>query len=134
VVVDDTQAKLTGSWLPSTALRGFVGPSYLHDGNEGKGEKSARFELDLPAPGRYEVRVAYVPNANRATNVPVTVESADGATTVRLDQKQEPPRGTLFVSVGTYRFEGGKKGAVIIVNQGTDGHVIVDAVQCLPVK
>ena len=39
-----------------------------------------------------------------------------------------------FVSLGTYRFGDGKKGAVVIANEGTDGHVIVDAVQCLPVK
>ena len=88
----------------------------------------------MPKDGTYEIRLSYVPNANRATNVPITVESAEGAKTVRVDQKQEPARGSSFVSLGTFRFEGGKKGAVITANQGTDGYVIVDAVQCLPVK
>jgi hypothetical protein len=132
VVLDDSQARLTGDWSSSAALGGFVGSNYLHDGNDGKGEKTARFELDLPAPGRYEVRMAYVPNANRATNVPVTIESADGATNVRVNQQLEPSKGSPFVSLGTYRFEGGKPAVVIIANRGTDGHVIVDAVQCLP--
>ena len=134
LVVDDTDAKLTGNWTGSSAVGGFIGSGYLHDGNEGKGKKTARFDLDLPAAGRYEVRVAYVANANRATNVPVTVESADGSTTVRVNQKREPARGSSFVSLGTFRFAGGKQGAVVIANEGTDGHVIVDAVQCLPVK
>jgi hypothetical protein len=132
IVLDDSQAKLTGDWISSAALGGFVGPNYLHDGNTDKGEKTARFELDLPAAGVYEVRVAYVPNANRATNVPITVESAEGSKTIRINQQRGPTQDSPFVSLGTFRFEGGKKGAVMIANQGTNGHVIVDAVQCIP--
>jgi hypothetical protein len=132
LVLDDSQARLTGDWTSSAAIGGFVGPNYLHDGNTDKGQKTARFDLDLPAPGVYEVRVAYVANDNRATNVPITVEGADGARTIRVNQRREPAQGAPFVSLGTFRFEGGKKGAVIIANEGTDGHVIVDAVQCLP--
>jgi hypothetical protein len=135
LVLDDADAKLTGDWARSSALGGFIGSGYLHDSNEGKGQKTARFNLDLPAAGRYEVRVAFVANANRATNVPITVESADGTTTVRVNQRREPPRGsTTFFPLGTFRFTGGKKGAVVIANEGTDGHVIVDAVQCIAVK
>jgi hypothetical protein len=134
LVLDDTAARLTGEWTSSAAIGGYVGSSYLHDGNEAKGMKTARFELDVPASGRYEVRLAYVPNANRATNVPVTVESADGTVTVRVNQRQDPPGDSPFRSLGTFRFEAGKKGAVVISNEGTNGHVIVDAVQCLPEK
>jgi hypothetical protein len=133
VVLDDSQARLTGDWTASAAVGGFVGSSYLHDGNDGKGQKAARFELELPAPGRYEVLVAYVPNPNRATSVPVTIESAEGRATVRINQQQEPARGSPFRSLGTYRFEA-KPGAVIVSNEGTNGYVIVDAIQCLPVK
>ena len=56
LVLDDADAKLTGNWATSSSLGGFVGSGYLHDSNEGKGEKTARFDLDLPAAGRYEVR------------------------------------------------------------------------------
>jgi hypothetical protein len=131
LVLDDTAAKLTGNWASSSVMSGFVGASYLHDGNEEKGEKSARFELGLPGPGRYEVRVAYVAHSNRATNVPVTVESADGATTVRVNQQRAAGPDSTFFSLGTFRFEPGKPAAVVITNQGTDGHVIVDAVQAI---
>ena len=134
IVLDDADAKLTGNWTSSSATGGYVGSSYLHDGNADKGEKTARFELDLPASGRYEIRVAYVAHANRATNVPITIENADGASAVRVNQRRAPGEGSPFLSLGTFRFEGGKKGAVIIANQGTDGHVIVDAVQCVPEK
>jgi hypothetical protein len=134
LVLDDGDAKLTGDWAASSAVGGFIGTGYLHDSNEAKGQKTARFDLDLPAPGRYDVRVAYVANPNRATNVPITVESADGRTTIPVNQQREPGRGSSFLSLGTFRFEAGKNGAVIIETRGTDGHVIVDAVQCLPVK
>jgi len=138
LVLDDTDAKLTGNWAPSSALGGFIGSGYLHDSNEGKGQKTARFDLDLPAAGLYEVRVAYVANANRATNVPITVESDHGGTivrwTIRVNQQREPARGSSFFTLGTFSFTGGKTGAVVIANEGTDGHVIVDAVQCIAVK
>jgi hypothetical protein len=38
------------------------------------------------------------------------------------------------VSVGTYKFEKGKAGSVMITNEKTDGYVIIDAVQLVPVK
>src|SRR6185312_10208647 len=134
LVLDDAQARLTGDWSTSASLGGYIGSGYLHDGNEGKGSKSARFDLDFPAPGRYEVRLAYTANANRATNVPITFESADGSTIFRFNQQKAPAGGSPFVSLGTFRFEPGKKGTVVISNEGTNGHVIVDAVQCVLAK
>ena len=84
IVMDDTQAKLTGDWVTSSASAGGgVDGSYKHDANADKGQKSARFELKVPIDGRYEVRFAYTPNPNRATNVPVTIESAEGSRTVK---------------------------------------------------
>jgi hypothetical protein len=35
--------------------------------------------------------------------------------------------------LGVFRFHSGKQGSVTLSNAGTDGHVIVDAVQFLPV-
>jgi hypothetical protein len=132
IVVDDAKAKLTGEW--SRGSMGGIDEGYLHDANDGKGEKSARFEATLPKAGRYEVRLAYTPNPNRATNVPVTVESAEGKREVRVNQRATPPIGKHFVSLGTYAFEADKPAAVTIRNAGTDGHVIIDAVQWVAVK
>lgn len=133
LVMDAKQAKLTGDW-PTSNIPAGVDGEYQHDGNEGKGEKSARFEFKVPQAGEYEVRVAYVPNANRATNVPVTIESADGKKTVEVNQKVAPAIEGLWVSVGTYRFGPDQPAVVTISNKGTNGHVIVDAVQLLPAK
>lgn len=131
VVVDDEQAKLTGNWDSSTSQGKWVAAGYLHDGNTAKGDSSATFTVKLPAPGRYEVRMAYAASLNRASNVPVTIRHAEGMATVTVNQKETPPIDGLLVSLGTYPFSDAPA-HVIVLNSGTDGHVIVDAVQWLP--
>jgi hypothetical protein len=131
VVVDDRAARLTGTWTSSSATRPFVDSGYQHDGNSGKGEKSARFEARLPA-GRHEVRLYYSPQANRATNVPVVVHHRGGRAQATVNQRQAPPLDGLAVSLGTFEF--GDSAVVEVSNAGTDGYVIIDAVQFLPGK
>jgi hypothetical protein len=132
IVVDDTETKAEG-WLESTSVAGFVGRSYLHDNNDGKGARNVRFEAVLPKAGQYEVRVSYTANPNRATNVAVIIETADGEATKLVNQRQAPPIEGSWVSLGAYPFKAGKA-AVTISNRDTDGHVIADAVQLLPAK
>lgn len=134
IVVDDEQARRLGFGTVSTSIGPFVGIGYRHDGNAGDGKHTAKFVPDIPAAGQYQVWVAYSANPNRATNVPVTITHAAGQTTVKINQRKPPPIGKLFVDVGTYRFEKGKAGSVTISNNATDGHVIIDAVQLIPVK
>lgn len=131
IVMDDKRAVLTGDWVTRSAAGGIDG-SYQHDGNVDKGRKSARFELKIPRDGRYEVRFAYTPNPNRATNVPVTIESADGNKTVSINERIEPPIDKSFVSLGTFNFSAGRPAVIIAKNDGTDGFVTIDAVQLLP--
>lgn len=129
LVLDDSQAELTGDWPTSSSIGGFVGTGYRHDDNAGKGKKSAKFTFKVDKAGGYDVRVAYTPNPNRATNVPVTIFAADGERTIRINQR-EKPQDDGFQSLGPYRFE--KEAVITISNAETDGHVIVDAVQLLP--
>lgn len=133
IVVDDTAAALVGSWQYSTHTPPYVGLGYLHDRSDGKGAKSATFTPRLPAAGRYEVRLAHCANVRRARNAPVTIHHADGETTLRINQQEEPPHGRLFRVLGTFRFAAGTEGWVRISTEGTDGkYVIADAVQFLP--
>ena len=46
----------------------FVGEGYLHDGDAAKGTKVLRFRPDVPKSGPYEIRLAYSPFGNRASN------------------------------------------------------------------
>ena len=134
IVVDETDAKLEGVWQYSTHTPPYVGLGYLHDLREGKGAKSATLTPALPHDGWYEVRLAHCYNVRRATNTPVTIRHADGETTVRINQQEEPPHARLWRSLGKFRFVAGRSGFVRISNDGTDGkYVIVDAVQFLPV-
>jgi hypothetical protein len=138
IAMDDVDAKLVGDWIESSARQPFVGQHYLHDGNEGKGEKSATFIIPIAETGTYEVRVAYAPDGNRAKNVPVQIRyksltrsrQADVTSEFTIDQTKEPPIDKLFISVGTI-ITGGESVSVTISTAGTTGHVIVDAVQLI---
>jgi hypothetical protein len=131
VVVDDDAAELTGDWGTSSVASPYIGAGYRHDGDKDKGRKSATFRAKLE-PGRYEVRVAYTALDNRAAGVPVVVRHAGGTDRLLVNQKVTPGSSSPFFAVGTFTFDG--QATVEIRNEGTSGHVIVDAVQFLPVK
>lgn len=131
IVMDDETARKTGAWQSGTVSPSFAGFGYLHDGDNRSGTFSVVYELTVPQSGAYEVRVSYPPHANRATNVPVTVETALGQFTAFVNQKEKPPIDGLFVSIGTAQIGVDKKCCVVISNQGTDGYTIADAVQLI---
>ena len=131
VVVDDTAAKLDGEWKTSMSAAKFVGEGYRHDGKAQDGKARARFETKLPKPGRYEVRLAYPPNRNRASQVAVEIEHATGREARTINQQETPQIDGLSVKLGTFEF--GATGAVTVTNRGADGYVAIDAVQWLPV-
>ncbi len=131
IVVDDSKAQFTGHWSTG-AIGKFVGIGYSHDGNADKGAKTATFTTTLPKAGDYEVRIAYSALKNRATNVPVTIRHAGaGEVTVTVNQQETPPIDGHTRSLGTFSFTPDQPATVIIGNAGTDGHVIIDAVQWL---
>jgi len=134
IVLDDDAAERKGFEGVSSAVGPFVNAGYRHDGGTDRGKQSARYTPDIPEAGKYEVRISYSPSSNRATNVPVTVVSGDGKKTVMVNQKKAPPIDEAFVSLGVFTFEKGKGGYVEFSNADVDGHVIIDAVQWLPVK
>ncbi len=134
VIVDDAQAKYEGVWTDSGAAKKFIGEGYRHDGNTKDGKCVAQFAAKLPAAGKYEVRLGYAANTNRATAVPVQVQHAKGTEIVRVNQRQTPPIDELFTSLGVFEFTADQPVTVIVTNSGTNGYTVVDAVQWLPVK
>jgi hypothetical protein len=134
IVLDDGAAERQGFEQTSSAVPPYVGDSYRHDGGRDRGRQRARYTPELPKAGKYEVRLSYSPASNRASNVPVLVHHAGGETTVRVNQRKVPTLDRAFVSLGTFRFDKGKSGYVEIRNTDADGHVVMDAVQWLPVK
>ncbi len=134
IVLDDDQAELHGEWTASRATAGYVGKSYLHDNNANKGDRTATFTVKIPAAGQYDVRLAYPPLENRASNVPVTVSDGQQTKQITLNQRSSQHLDGAFTSVGQFRFEAGASVTVLISNAKTDGHVIVDAVQLVPAR
>ncbi len=131
IVVDDVEAKKIGNWQMSSHTSVYVGDGYLHDMNEQQGNKTVSFEPAKLPPGTYEVRLAYAPSPNRATNARVSVFSADGEVHLSIDQQADPPIDGLWYSLGRYRFEKDGQSFVIVSNEDANGHVVADAVQFL---
>lgn len=130
IVVDDADAKKTGEWTDSTSTKGYIGHSYLHDGNEGKGSKTVTFSLPVSKAGEYTLEIAYTALANRASNVPISITTAAGLQKAMLNQQVAPKNGA-FQPVGKYKIQAGETATVTISNENTNGHVIVDAVRLL---
>ncbi len=132
VVVDDAAAKKVGDWMHSQHSGSYIGDGYLHDKNDGKGEKTLTFQPENLPPGKYEVRLAYSAGESRSNKVPVSVFSADGEKELSIDMKKGPPIDGRFISLGEYRFEKGGFSHVIVSNEETKGHVTADAVVYVP--
>ena len=130
IVVDQKAAVLSGFEALSQAAHPFHGEDYAHDDNQAKGQQSAVFTATLPADGKYTVRLAYTALPNRASNVPVTVGTPSGPVKVVVNQRLAPSVKGLLHPLGTWNLKAGAN-TVEISNAGTDGHVIIDAVQWL---
>jgi len=132
IIIDDAQAVTQGNWKASTFSKHFVGAGYLHDNQSQKGMCSIEYTTRLPHAGIYEVRVSYAPGGNRAANVPVTILCADGSIERTLDQRRttiEPH----WHALGQFPFTAENDAVVTLRNEGTEGYVIADAVQFLPI-
>lgn len=125
LVTDDALAQTTGSWTTGT-LAPVCGPGYLHDGNDGKGEKSVTFQIDVPQPGVYQVKLLYIASGNRSTNTPVNVSLGEEEKHRVVNQRKSTVGGA---SLGNFRISGGV--TVTVSNRNTDGFVVVDGVQLL---
>jgi hypothetical protein len=131
IVVDDSEAELTGFSSEGHTTPGFVGQGYRHDSDSLKGEQKARFTPNLPAAGQYRIAITYSALGNRAEAVPVIIHHADGEAKVVVNQKQKPAEKNNLQPLGTFRFKAGKAGWLEIHNEGTTGHVLIDAAQWL---
>jgi hypothetical protein len=135
IVIDNPDAETTGQWSRSTSVGPYVGFDYIHELAEAEqSDARLRYLPKLPKAGNYEVRFSYSANPNRATNVPVTIHTAEGPVTVLVNERENQGELSPFISLGVYAFSGTNDGAVEISTQGTDGYVVGDAVQWLPVE
>ncbi|MHB8902979.1 MAG: FAD-dependent oxidoreductase [Thermoguttaceae bacterium] len=133
IVLDDESARYTGDWIASNKQTPLLGATYRHDNATDPGSKTATFTTQFPAAGEYELRLIYVWHANRASNVAVTVLSAEGEKKFHVDQRSPLLVDGLPRPLGVFRFEADRPASVTVSNEGADGFVVVDGLQFLPV-
>lgn len=134
LVLDDAQAELTGAWSRSTNFKPHIGSGYLHDDRRADGLSTATFHFKAPATGRHQLLMAYSAHETRATNVPILIESGGQKTELRADQTRPLPPGAPFRPIGVIELEKDARTSLRVTNTGTDGFVILDALQLLPLR
>jgi hypothetical protein len=134
LVIDDRDAAKEGTWTPSTQPEyRLVGTGYVHDGNADKGQARATYRFASVPAGTYGVVVIFPPHANRATNVPVTVRTPDGqVVAATVDERATGDGG--FARILTISLPSTGEVIVTLDNTGTDGYVVTDGVQLLPIE
>jgi len=133
IVLDDSEAKVTGHWQQSGAAKSFIGDGYRHDANAKDGQSSLRFEPKLTKPGTYRLQLASTPNTNRASNAAVEIQHAGGVEKLKIDLKSsKEAEGVFWIDLG--EFECANDTAITISNSGADGYVVVDGARWLPME
>ncbi len=137
IVLDDTNAELTGDWSHSTNFKPYIGNGYVFSGendpaSKGDGKAAATFRFKVPKSGEYQLSMAYSAHETRATDVPVIVASGSQTKEFSVDQTKPLSRGQHFKLVGKVHLESGVETIITINNRQTVGFVIVDALQLLP--
>jgi hypothetical protein len=132
IVIDNSAATVTGNWNSSTSINGYVAYDYLHDDNTEKGTKTITFTTRLPKTGRYEIRMWATASGNRATNVPVTLNLGKEATTLSVDQRNGPSAEGV-IRLGVFTCPADTDVTATIATTDTNGYVVADAVQFVPV-
>lgn len=133
IVLDDADAKLEGHWERSTNFKPHIGTGYVHDDQRGDGRSKATWRFRVPQAGRYELRMAYSAHETRAGNVTVVVTDGMHVSDITMSQARPLPAGELFRKIGEVELSANVEVTVSVVNANTDGFVIVDALQLLPV-
>ncbi len=131
IVLDDADGEQRGAWTASTIPQArLVGTGYLHDQNGAKGELSITWRPKLESAGKYRIVLLSPPNANRATNVPVSVKLGDRELWQgTVDQR----RGDGLATLCTVELPAGGEVTITLSNAGTDGFVVADGVQLVVV-
>jgi hypothetical protein len=133
LILDDAQAELSGDWERSTNFKPHVGTGYLHDEQRSDGKSRAVFRFKAPADGEFELRIAYSAHETRTTRLPVTIVGGGTEQSFTVDQTQPLPAGEAFREVGRIPMRKGVEYTLTVTNKDTNGFVILDAFQLLPV-
>lgn len=130
VIVDNADAIFTGSWTTETLSGTYDGNHRYASTVTGSPTATATFTPNLPAAGNYSVWVWYRTSGagTTTTDARITVNHSGGSTTWTQNQQRD---GFTWKYIGTYHFNAGTGGSVVIDNQSSvaGNRVIADAVR-----
>ena len=147
VTVDDPKAEIMGMWRKSTFRPNHIGSHYLVADKGIKEALSISWNILLPKPGQYEVRVSFGGGAGLEKKAPYVITHAKGQTELLIDQTLKPSIDGLWYPLGTFNFatgtidnvadsktSGSAYATVRLSNRGTTAPVIADAIQLVPIE
>ena len=114
---------------PAAPPGSLSGPTICTTATKPRAAWKRNFSVTAPQDGAYELRLAYSPHLNRATNAVFRVLHRDSMTKVTINQRTKPPLDDLFFPLATLQAKQGETIKVQINNADTDGYVIIDAIQ-----
>ncbi|MFN7139548.1 MAG: fibronectin type III domain-containing protein, partial [Limisphaerales bacterium] len=106
IIIDNSQASLTGSWFTATSATDKYGADYNYKG-KGTGAAYATFTPNIVAAGSYRVYEWHPQGSNRTVGAPVTISHTGGSSLVNVNQTIN---GGTWVLLGTYNFAVGTGG------------------------
>lgn len=134
IIIDNggTGSEVHGDWKNITSgTKDFHGSYWVHDDNAGKGDKWIRYTPTIMKDGLYEVFTIWSAKEARCPAVPYTITHG-GAASPETVYRDQTANGSSWQSLGTYYFEAGTTGNVLVSNTGTTGpqyYVTADAVK-----
>ncbi|MFN7141815.1 MAG: carboxypeptidase regulatory-like domain-containing protein, partial [Limisphaerales bacterium] len=126
IIIDNPQAKVTGSWSTGTIATDKYGDDYRFR-SQGSGANHLEYRPTILSNGTYAVYAWYPQGSNRATNAPYVINFDGGSATIRVDQRTNGGKWNLL---GEFNFKAGTNGYVRITDGFTGGgSVMADAVK-----
>jgi hypothetical protein len=119
--LDDNDLVVSGDWIESPASFAQFGGT-VYTTSSPNPLATITYQPDLITSGAYQVLAWVVPTTTQSSAVDVTIQHADGETTVTLDETQ----GAIgWRDLGTYRFDAG--GSRAVLSATGSGVVVADA-------
>ena len=124
---------VAGNWTRSTNVAGYYGDDYqVHAATTDTAW--ARWTPRFPSTGSYEVYLRWTAATDRASSIPVTINTPSGQYKRWINQRIN---GSRWYSMGVYSFKAGyapATGGVTMYATGADGYVIADSVMFVPAQ
>ena len=130
IIVDNTEAELSGPWRHSTNRSNHIGDYYLAT-DKGNGPYSITWKAKLPKPGKYEVRVSFGGGSGLAKTARYSVRHVEGEEQLIIDQTVQPTIRGMWYPIGQFTFA--TSAAVTLTDKDAKGYVIADAIQLVHV-